>query len=167
METKRSLRALLIAASIGLGCANANAEQPGLLVFEAGEVITVHEDAAPPPEDPLDHEGSDDGGACPIDQSYDPKVDPSRFVAKIDNPYFPLIPGTTFRHREGAENTVEVTVLSEKKMILGVSCTVVHDVVRESGEVIEDTFDWFAQDASGGVWYFGEDTKEYERRAWW
>ena len=30
------------------------------------------------------------------------------------------------------------------------------------GELAEDTFDWYAQDSSGNVWYFGEDSKEYE-----
>lgn len=39
---------------------------------------------------------------------------------------------------------------------------VVHDVVRQGGQVREDTFDGYAQDADGNVWYLGEDTKEYE-----
>ena len=39
---------------------------------------------------------------------------------------------------------------------------VVHDVVTENGETVEDTFDWYAQDAFGNLWYLGEDTKEYE-----
>jgi hypothetical protein len=38
----------------------------------------------------------------------------------------------------------------------------VRDTVTEDGEVIEDTFDWFAQDRDGNVWYLGEDTKEFE-----
>ena len=36
------------------------------------------------------------------------------------------------------------------------------DTVTERGQVVEDTFDWYAQDARGNVWYLGEDTKEYE-----
>jgi hypothetical protein len=43
-----------------------------------------------------------------------------------------------------------------------VSTTVVHDVATEDGDVVEDTFDWYAQDTDGTVWYFGEDTKAYE-----
>ena len=35
-----------------------------------------------------------------------------------------------------------------------------HDVASVNGEVIEDTYDWFAQDTTGAVWYLGEDTKE-------
>ena len=48
-------------------------------------------------------------------------------------------------------------------VVAGVSTTVVHDVAKdESGTVIEDTYDWFAQDAAGNVWYFGEDTTAYD-----
>jgi hypothetical protein len=36
---------------------------------------------------------------------------------------------------------------------------VVHDQVSRDGE---DTYDWYAQDKDGNVWYFGEDTKEFE-----
>ena len=36
------------------------------------------------------------------------------------------------------------------------------DTVTEDGELIEDTFDWYAQDADGNVWYLGEDTAEFE-----
>ena len=63
---------------------------------------------------------------------------------------------------DGTEQRVEVTVTSETKTILGIDAVVVHDVVTEDGEVVEDTFDWYAQDGDGNVWYIGEDTKEYE-----
>jgi hypothetical protein len=39
---------------------------------------------------------------------------------------------------------------------------VVHDVVTEKGHLVENTFDWYAQDTCGNVWYLGENTKEYE-----
>jgi hypothetical protein len=29
-------------------------------------------------------------------------------------------------------------------------------------EVTEDTYDWYAQDRDGNVWYMGEDSKDYE-----
>jgi hypothetical protein len=57
---------------------------------------------------------------------------------------------------------VEVTVTDRTKEILGIEATVVHDVVSEDGELVEDTYDWYAQDKDGNVWYLGEDTKEYE-----
>jgi hypothetical protein len=54
------------------------------------------------------------------------------------------------------------TVTSQTKEILGVTTTVVHDQAFVKGELVDDTLDWFAQDAAGNVWYFGEDTKELE-----
>ena len=53
-------------------------------------------------------------------------------------------------------------VTNHTKEILGIQTTVVHDVVRERGHLIENTWDWYAQDACGNVWYLGENTKEYE-----
>ena len=46
-------------------------------------------------------------------------------------------------------------------LVQGVRTTVVHDVVHLDGQLLEDTYDWYAQDKDGNVWYFGEDTKEY------
>ncbi len=117
----------------------------------------------PPNDDPIDNEGTEPDGGCPIDRSYDPPFDPATFVALVDNPLFPLLPGTKYTYREGESQTVEVTVLSETKTIAGVVATVVHDVASEDGEVIEDTFDYYGQDASGAVWYLGEDTKEFSK----
>ena len=106
-------------------------------------------------------------GGFSLPQGDEPvELDPADFVAGIDNPYWPMKPGNSWVYTEtdadGAELQVEVTVTDEKKEILGISATVVHDVVSEGGEVIEDTFDWYAQDVDGNVWYMGEDTKEYE-----
>jgi hypothetical protein len=93
------------------------------------------------------------------------ELDPADFVATIDNQYWPMAPGSRWVYREtdgeGGEQQVEVTVTDETKEILGIEATVVHDVVTEDGEVIEDTFDWYAQDRDGNVWYLGEETKEY------
>ena len=87
-------------------------------------------------------------------------------MRRIDNPYLPLAPGSRWVYREtdpdGAEQRVEVTVTDRTKRILGIDATVVHDVVSEDGRLVEDTYDWYAQDADGNVWYLGEDTKEYE-----
>lgn len=91
-------------------------------------------------------------------------IDPANFVARVDNPYFPLVPGTQFVYHEtkdGKTNINEVTVMAETKVILGVTCTVVHDVVKANGAIEEETYDWYAQDNAGNVWYFGEDTKEF------
>jgi len=96
---------------------------------------------------------------------YDPVIDPSNFVARIDNPYFPLTPGTTFIYEgqtaEGFEHD-EFAVTRNTKVIQGVTCVEVHDTVTLDGELTEDTLDWFAQDTDGNVWYFGENTHELE-----
>jgi hypothetical protein len=95
---------------------------------------------------------------------YHPAIDPANFQSEVDNPYFPLVPGTTytFVERIGKEtNDNEVTVTHDTKTIMGIKCTVVHDVVKRDGALKEETFDWYAQDKDGTVWYMGEDTKEH------
>ena len=93
------------------------------------------------------------------------EFDPESFVDGVTHPYFPLEPGATYTYvgttDEGVE-TIVVEVLHQKKTILGVDATVVRDRVYVDGELVEDTFDWFAQDEAGNVWYLGEDSKEYE-----
>ncbi len=90
---------------------------------------------------------------------------PADFTHVVDNPYFPLVPGTTFTFvekvgRETREN--KTTVTHDTKTILGVKCVVVRDTVTLNGVVLEDTFDWYAQDKQGTVWYFGEASKEFK-----
>jgi hypothetical protein len=96
---------------------------------------------------------------------YDPVIDPSNFVATIDNPYLPMTPGTTFTYvtqtADGVETNV-VFVTLNTKVILGVTCIEVHDFVTLNGQLTEDTLDWFAQDKQTNVWYFGENTHELE-----
>jgi hypothetical protein len=94
-----------------------------------------------------------------------PATLPTSFVGVIDNPYFPLKPGTTLSYRgklDGKSATDVFSVTSETKMILGVTTTVVRDQAFIKGELVEDTEDWFAQDTEGNVWYLGEDTRELE-----
>jgi len=91
---------------------------------------------------------------------------PTDFTTEIDNPYFPILPGSrrVFRETdaEGAVRRVVVTVTNDTKTIIGIETRVVHDIVTEDGQVTEDTYDWYAQDSEGNLWYMGEDTKEYE-----
>jgi hypothetical protein len=94
-----------------------------------------------------------------------PAALPTSFVGVIDNPYFPLKPGTTLSYRgklDGKSATDVFSVTGETKMILGVTTTVVRDQAFIKGELVEDTEDWFAQDTEGNVWYLGEDTRELE-----
>jgi len=103
-----------------------------------------------------------------LPQGDDPvSLDPAEFTTEIDNPYWPMEPGTRWSYVEldyaGGELTVEVTVTSETKLIAnGVGARVVRDTVSRGGEIVEDTFDWCAQDAAGALWYLGEDTAEFE-----
>lgn len=95
---------------------------------------------------------------------YRPTIDPAAFSTRIDNPYLPLVPGTVSKMVEkSGSHTLEneITVTKDTRVVMGVTCVVVHDMVREKGKVKEDTYEWFAQDKEGSVWYFGEDTKEY------
>jgi hypothetical protein len=97
-----------------------------------------------------------------------PAPDAPKFTTRIDNPYWPMAPGTRWTYREDGENgrtqRVTVTVTHRTKTVAsGVRARVVHDVVTRGGKLIENTWDWYAQDRAGNVWYLGEDTTEYEK----
>jgi hypothetical protein len=94
-------------------------------------------------------------------KAYTPHINPSEFTTKVDNEYLPMKPGTTFLYEGGTEHSA-MTVTSDTRKVMGVKCIVVDDRAWEGGQLIEKTYDWFAQDKEGSVWYFGEDTKEYE-----
>lgn len=94
-------------------------------------------------------------------------LDPTDFTTTIDNPYWPMEPGTRWTYREtdgqGGEQQVVVTVTTETKRIAnGITARVVRDTVTEDGALVEDTKDWYAQDALGNIWYLGEETAEFE-----
>jgi hypothetical protein len=96
---------------------------------------------------------------------YKPVIDPAAFTTKITNPLFPLTPGTTYVYegtRDGVPRRAELSVTNETKTIMGVVCVVVRDVLTSNNALVEKTTDWYAQDKAGNVWYFGEDTAEYE-----
>ena len=93
-------------------------------------------------------------------------INPADFVSVVNNPFFTLTPGTTFVYEgeddEGETERILVEVTHQQKVVMGVTCKVVRDRVYVDNELVEDTFDWFAQDKQGNVWYFGEDVKNYE-----
>ena len=100
-------------------------------------------------------------GDDPID------LDPGDFTAGSHNPYFPLEPRGQWIYQEtdetGASVRVVVTVTTEtRKIANGVVARVVRDTVTEDDQLVEDTFDWYAQDDEGNVWYLGEETAEFE-----
>jgi hypothetical protein len=117
--------------------------------------------------------GDDDGDgngspASHLPQGSEPvELDPANFTTEIDNPYWPMTPGSRWVYdeidEEGNVLKVEVTVTSKtKELANGVEARVVRDVVTEDGEPVEVTDDWYAQDSEGSIWYLGEDTAEYE-----
>lgn len=115
-----------------------------------------------------------DLGPGPYDPDLAPDdfVDPEAITVANANPYLPLLVGTRWVYEGDTEDgleTITVTVTDEIKEIeypeesgQVFACVVVRDVVELDGEVIEDTFDWYAQDNAGNVWYFGELSKNFE-----
>jgi len=88
-------------------------------------------------------------------------VDPTQIGISVSpNMYFPLVPGTNV-YIAGEEN-ITVTVTNKTKLINGVNCLVVKDVVQIDGRDLEVTDDWYAQDVNGNVWYCGEISKNIE-----
>ena len=100
-----------------------------------------------------------------------PAIDPANFVKRVDNPYFPLKPGTTLRFRGVDKDGVTpqfdtVFVTHRTRQIMGLTCTVVRDTVTSRGRPVQRTYDWFAQDRQGNVWYMGEETQEIRHGQW-
>jgi hypothetical protein len=108
------------------------------------------------------------GGPGPgLPQGTEPvHLDPAVFTTRIDNRYWPMAIGTRWVYSEDGENgrkqRVTVTVTARTKTVAaGVRARVVHDEVTQGGRVIENTYDWYAQDRAGNIWYLGEDTTEF------
>jgi hypothetical protein len=94
-------------------------------------------------------------------------INPENFTTIINNPFLPLEPSNTFIYKgskEGSKQRDVFAVTDRTIVIDGVTCRVVHDRVFMQGVLQEDTFDYFAQDRDGNVWYFGEDTEELDKR---
>ncbi len=90
--------------------------------------------------------------------------------AQVDNPYFPLVVGRLYRY-EGQETdpdtgevdseVILVEVTTHTRTVAGISARVVRDQVWAEGLLMEDTFDWYAQDVTGNVWYLGEEVTDF------
>lgn len=108
--------------------------------------------------------GSSEKLANPADSPYAPHIDPANFASSttVDNPYFPLRPGTRMTY-EGKGERITVEVLRQTRKVMGIDCVVVRDRVWQDGDLAEDTDDWYAQDNDGNVWYMGEDSKEIKK----
>ncbi len=94
------------------------------------------------------------------------KIDPSNFTTNITNKYFPLTPGVVYNFEtktsDGTE-TNKTIVTNLRRDVMGVKTLVVWDRVWLDGNLVEETYDWYAQNkTTGDVWYFGEESREYE-----
>jgi hypothetical protein len=94
-------------------------------------------------------------------------LDPGDFSTVIDNPYWPMRPGTRWVYLEtepgGTPQRVVVTVTARTRMIAnGIRARVVRDVASEAGVPVEITEDWYAQDRAGNVWYLGESVRNFQ-----
>jgi hypothetical protein len=91
----------------------------------------------------------------------------STFSARVDNPWFPLLPGTRYVYvgvKDGQPSRDVLTVTHQTQKIDGVVCVVVQDRLYLRGRLFERTTDWYTQDALGNVWYFGENTAELGKK---
>jgi len=97
--------------------------------------------------------------------SYTVRLAPADFVSMIDNPYFPLLPGAQWVYEahlaDGTVERNEIEVLNETRLVNGVTAMIVHDLVYIGDEIVEEAYDWYAQDKDGNVWYLGEAVDNY------
>jgi hypothetical protein len=92
---------------------------------------------------------------------------PAKFTSKVDNPWFPLKPGTTYVYegtKDGKRARDLYTVTHGTRTIDGAPTAVVSDLLFLNGRLEERTTDYYSQDRAGNVWYFGEDTAELDAR---
>lgn len=141
MTTQTTLAFALILATSAVACSSSSPESG------PGETRSDN----PAPFDP--------------DASYDPLISADDLSATIDNPLFPAPVGAKWVYEAETEDgleRIEISVDAETKDVYGAAARVVRDTVTVDGELVEDTWDWYAQDGAGNVWYLGEDTCEYE-----
>lgn len=89
----------------------------------------------------------------------------SSFSARVNNPWFPLLPGTRYVYtgvKDGKRSRDVMVVTHATRTIDGISCVAVSDKLYLLGRLEERTTDWYSQDARGNVWYFGERTAELD-----
>ncbi|KAA3599393.1 MAG: hypothetical protein DWQ06_10805 [Calditrichaeota bacterium] len=100
-----------------------------------------------------------------LPEEYNPEIKSENFISEINNPYLNLTVGKKWIYEgtdEDENERIEIEVTNQEKFVMGIKMTVVRDRVWVDGELEEDTFDWFAQDKDGNVWYFGEWVDNYE-----
>lgn len=99
------------------------------------------------------------------DINYNPVLKSENFVDKITNPYFFLTPGKVMTYKQQRKDgtaTVVDEIMTKIKTVSGIKCTVVRDTLTINDVLFEETYDWYAQDKDGNVWYMGEYVTNYK-----
>ena len=155
-------RRLLATALLGIGLSAA------LVISGCGANLTAKKATAQKDKGPeaSTAAGSSSQGGLP-QGSESVKLDPADFSTNIDNPYWPMAPGSKWVYSEtdtvGTREKVVVEVTDKTKMIAnGIEARVIRDTVTEKGQPVEVTDDWYAQDKAGNIWYLGEYVTNYE-----
>jgi hypothetical protein len=130
-------------------------------IAACGGIATKGADVGTNGHDPGSHNRGLPQGSEPVN------LNPADFSTRIDNPYWPMRPGSRWVYSEtdteGTKQKVVVTVTHKTKTIAnGVKARVIRDVVTENGTPVEITDDWYAQDKPGNIWYLGEAVRNYE-----
>jgi hypothetical protein len=95
-------------------------------------------------------------------------LDAVGFVRRIDNAWWPMANGASWRYRRiagGKTTRIVVTVSNHKRTVRGIEATAVRSVSFVNGRRTEDARAWYAQDRVGNVWYLGRDARQYANGA--
>jgi hypothetical protein len=83
------------------------------------------------------------------------------FSPRITHPFLPLSE-VVYAELVAPKERVVREVLPQTREVSGVPCLVLVETEYHDGELAEISRNFFAQDASGAVWYFGEEVDEYQ-----
>ena len=167
MTDRRTQAAAILSILVLVGaCSSTNPSPPATTVApEPTAAPTTSVSSAPASVTPPASVSASIAPATSPGASPGASIDPANFVPTVDNPWFPLKPGTVLTYRgikDGEVSIDTVTVSGDTVVVAGVPCVVVHDDLTLDGQLAAQTDDWYTQDRAGNVWYFGEDTKELE-----
>ena len=147
------------------GCAGPVSPNPSPSALTAPPAPTsTASSASPASASPVPSSTSEASSSPSASSQASPSFDPAT-SADVSNPWFPLTPGTrlTYHGTKDGEPAVDVvTVTDRTRLINGVMCRVISDRLTLSGRLAERTTDYYTQDSAGNVWYFGEDTAEFD-----
>jgi hypothetical protein len=101
-----------------------------------------------------------------------PTLDPAALSDDVDNPWLPLVPGTSWRYERTADGgpagTSVVTVLRRGATVGGVDGVVTLTLDRDAyGDVVATARRTYAEDGDGNVWLLAEEvTRDGRTESW-